>query len=50
MANWEIRPLRASQMHYGAIDAYIMVELYDALKIKAAEAGENLEDKESSYH
>ena len=37
MANWELRPLRKSQMHYGALDAYILVEIFEKMKAYAEE-------------
>jgi len=36
MSNWENRPLRLSQQHYGALDAYALVEIMEKL-IKEAE-------------
>jgi ribonuclease D len=35
MSNWERRPLRQSQQHYGALDAWIMIDIVKALIQKA---------------
>jgi len=37
MSNWEKRPLRLAQMHYGALDAYCMIPLVEKLIAKAKE-------------
>lgn len=29
ISNWSLRPLRRTQLHYGAMDAYILVKLYE---------------------
>lgn len=49
MANWELRPLRKSQQHYGALDAYILVELFDRLKDYAKENDVIIEDYKNTY-
>lgn len=39
MSNWERRPLRKSQQHYGALDAYIMIDIIKFLIEKAKADG-----------
>ena len=39
MSNWERRPLRESQMHYAALDAYILIEIFESLEEKLKEQG-----------
>ena len=35
MSNWEARPLRFSQEHYAAMDAWILVQMMDKMHEKA---------------
>ena len=43
MSNWELRPLRKTQQHYGALDAFVLIELLK-LAAKSAEKKENAEE------
>jgi ribonuclease D len=35
MSNWEMRPLRYSQEHYAAMDAWVLVQIMEKLLDKA---------------
>lgn len=39
MSNWERRPLRQSQQHYGSLDAYILIDMVKHLIQKAESNG-----------
>lgn len=43
MSNWERRPLRNSQRHYAALDAYVLVEIIHKLAEKGQELGYPIE-------
>lgn len=40
MSNWERRPLRQSQQHYGSLDAYILIEIVKAIMEEAKKNGQ----------
>ncbi|KAH3795422.1 hypothetical protein DPMN_148972 [Dreissena polymorpha] len=43
MSNWERRPLRTEQVKYAALDAYVLLDLYDVLIKLAQEQGEDID-------
>jgi len=43
ISNWNKRPLRKSQLHYGAMDAFILLKIYEEMKELFAEIGEDIE-------
>ena len=44
ISNWTKRPLRKTQLHYGALDAYILVEIMEILAEKGKEMVREAED------
>ena len=39
VSNWETRPLRQSQLHYAALDAQILIQIFQAMQTEIAKAG-----------
>jgi ribonuclease D len=44
MSNWERRPLRKTQQHYAALDAYILVDLIHKMAAEGKEMGQPIEN------
>ena len=36
ISNWEIRPLRQTQIHYAALDAHVLVQICERMAAEAA--------------
>mmetsp|Transcript_2085 Transcript_2085/g.3687 ORF Transcript_2085/g.3687 Transcript_2085/m.3687 type:complete len:82 (-) Transcript_2085:73-318(-) len=41
VSNWERRPLRQSQQHYGALDAWILIPMFRKLKEEGFETADD---------
>ena len=39
LSNWENRPLRRAQLRYAALDAYVLIKIYDYIETKCKEIG-----------
>ena len=50
MSNWERRPLRLSQQHYAALDAYCLRDIINILKNMAIEKGDQSLFLENQKH
>ena len=50
MSNWERRPLRLSQQHYAALDAYCLRDIINILKDMAIEKGDSALFLENQKH
>lgn len=48
VSEWERRPLRKAQLHYAAMDAYVLLLMYDAL-LKMPSAEEEVMYVDSQY-
>ncbi|XP_050362372.1 exonuclease mut-7 homolog [Nymphalis io] len=43
-SNWELRPLRNTQLHYAALDAFVLLEIYYYLQKRCVEQKINFDD------
>ena len=44
ISNWETRPLRQSQMHYAALDAHVLIQIYSWLQVEVTKHSYNVQD------
>jgi ribonuclease D len=49
ISNWERRPLRQSQMHYAAVDACVLMLLYEKFEKKSIEQNKSIESYAKTY-
>lgn len=47
-SNWELRPLRKTQIEYAALDAYVLIQIYNFLQKRCLEQGINFEEISNS--
>ena len=41
MSNWENNPLRPSQLKYAAVDAFVLIQIYDYINSRCKELNAN---------
>lgn len=50
LSNWDRRPLREAQLKYAALDAYVLVKIYDFIRDRCKELNVNFEEVLSTMY